>query len=230
MSPILNINELDQLKVQINHFESIVVLFLNSTCEDNNPEFRLYNNITSQFSDLPFFCTQNTTIPEFFKLVNNTTQLFILKNYDERFSHLKDSFTFFNIIHFIKSYAYPLLNSFSNDNFIKVNNNRISYSLLFLNDTNLEKDLSKKLYDALLSIPASREIYNMFGNFSDQTQTTLSLDFDIEKNHPPVLIITKYKLINTEYKVERYKTDKRDLETSDSIRNFFLKFHNGKLS
>jgi len=229
-SQIMKIDDISQLNNQINHYESIVLLYQNNDNNDNQSEesilkakeeIKIYTNISSKFTDLPFYYTYNSSIVDHFNITSNSTQIFILKNYDEILSVFKQPINYENIDKFIKLYAYPLLNIFSTDNFMKVINGRITFSCLFMNNTNDHNELKNNFYEALSS---SRMSYNMFGNYSDQSQTTLSIDFDLNKTQLPILILMDFELKNSDWVIKRYKADESDLLNVETIRNFFLKY------
>ena len=228
------INDLEEIAVQISQYMAIVVFYEKrkecDNCTNNETsDFKAFSNATNAFPDLPFFYTNNKSIPNNFNQLSNTSQIIILKNFDEGFSVFNKEFNSASIVKFIRSYSYPLLNIYTQDNFIRIINNRISFSALFMNNTNENEALKSNYYEALNSI-RDAGLYNIFGNYSDQSQTTLSIDYELNATQLPFIIIFHFDTVNNkDIIVKRYKTELKDIESKEGVMSFMQRWQNSKV-
>jgi thiol-disulfide isomerase/thioredoxin len=119
-----------------------------------------------------------------------------------------------------------MVNGLSQGNYLYALNNKMPFAVLLLPNTISEEHLDIMVKELLVSAEKLRgEMFFMYGNFSDQYQTTIAIDFEVEEKHLPVVLIQDF---NKETKLlRRYKLTNIDLNqeaTSKTITAFFDSF------
>ena len=119
-----------------------------------------------------------------------------------------------------------MVNGLSQGNYLYALNNKMPFTVLLLPNAISEVHLDVMVKELSVSAEKLRgEMFFMYGNFSDQYQTTLAIDFEVEEKYLPVVLIQDF---NKETKLlRRYKLTNIDLNqeaTSKTITAFFDSF------
>jgi thioredoxin 1 len=208
------IENVEDLTKQMTEFDRIVCLV--------NLQLSNYGQLIDTFNDLHFYQMTNQTLIDTLniesKYKNSEPKIIIFKNYDERISiYSGDTNNFTKIENFIKAYTYPLVNKFTSTNYLYAVNNRLTFSVMLFNgnDSLLEefKESATKLRG---------NVFFMHGNLSEQSQTTLAIDFEVKEEDLPVIVIQDYS--SKDKTVVRYKLSQIHSESSDKVSEFFLKY------
>lgn len=224
-----SINSKTDLEEAVSSYDRIVCL----VGQDSDLEKFSNSSLTDTFTDLHFYSLNNLeliqslNIPEKYK--NLEEKVILFKSYDDKLNVLSVDFSQTQKVeNFIRTYIYPMLNPFSQTNYLYAVNNKLSFGVVLLPNSN---EISQENLDNIIAemndsaAKLRGDLFFMYGNFSDQYQTTLAIDFEVEEKDLPVALIQDY---NKEMKsIRRFKLDNIDLNAegkSKSISEFFNKF------
>jgi hypothetical protein len=222
-----SINTPQDLEDAVMSYDRIVCL----VGEDSHLEKFSNSSLTDTFTDLHFYSLKNLTliqslnIPE--KNKNLEEKIILFKSYDDKVNLFSVDFSNTQKVeNFIRTYIYPMVNHLSQTNYLYAINNKLSFGVVLLPNEISEENLKNIITELNQSASKMRgELFFMYGNFSDQYQTTLAIDFEVEEKDLPVVLIQDY---NKDTKtIRRFKLENIDLNAegkSKSISEFFDKF------
>lgn len=190
-------------------------------------EFELFFNLNERFPHLHFYYFSNSTILENLNITENLNSPFVvvLKTFDEELNVYAGNFTAQDIHSFIKIYSRPVTSTLTGDSYLYILNERISFISLLINDDNPKLDEIKEAYYE--SSYKYRSILMSFvGNLEDLKGTTLTYEFNVRTKDLPVMLIEEF---TPEKTVKRYKSSLTDLESKESILDFFDRFYQSKV-
>lgn len=238
-----SITSLQQLDIALAKFSSIVTFNYKTKTTDGKytAEYLSFRNCSESFSELPFYVLDNITLLEtIYNIIrrdnNNTVGSFpevgtdggskisVIKNFDDGINFIQSSsiedFEFSNLYQNIHIYSYPILNGFSNQNYLYILNSRRPFAILLFNETSryyLDLASNATEIDEASMIEMNtrqafesagwkfrRNFFFMVGNFSATGQTTVLLDYAIENHQSPVLILQDY-FYSKEIPLRRFK-------------------------
>lgn len=196
--------------------------------------FDPYLNLTETFMDLNFVHIDNLDFINQLAINENDKNLnqkiIIFKKFDDLINVYNSDFKSYEKLEkFIRTYSYPIINQFSQTNFLYIVNSQLSYAVLVLpNKNELKEDLLENIYDEYYNVAKNHraELFFLYGNLDDQSQTTLSLDFEIEETELPVFVIQYTDMKDKIFK--RYK-EKVELDKLNEISEILNKYKYGAL-
>ena len=136
---IQSFEELDNL---VDEKEAIVT-FINA---EENIITQVKEKLPSYFKDNILYQIKNESLLEKMNLTNNKneTNVLIFKSYDEYINNLKSK-NVEDILSYIQQYYYQIIYNFTNEVYLFALNNKLNFSLLFLNNNDSDQEIINEL-------------------------------------------------------------------------------------